>query len=1171
MCDTTTPTELKVQTLRSLRLKRAADICCVGLALVALLCIAVIAVFPLLLLVTILRLILGLCRFFLDASLQAGLWLLLRYIYPSRLGYLHVWFLKPPKPPPCPQGGLSRNRRQAQTATECQRVTGSDGKTAGNGTECCVKAPIKEPPDTETQKTEQKSYMAFRPSADAILTDIENPTRLRRFRRRRPYFHSRMTKFDSFSATGSRVTIHTIPCLVDNYAYLIVDVSESDSEDLHSSVSMYAKHYSPRSEASHQKNGDQCAVADVKTSVRSDGNTMKPSCSRLQAAGLAHGFFAQEAQNAVSASSRDFIINQVEEQEMKHLEQRESSLPGVSRNLPCSQRKPLRAVIIDACESDAILRALVHLSASCYEGRPIIAEAIFTTHHHWDHQGGNRGLVKKLGPKAPNGRLKVYGSHVELVDCATHTLKHEDEITVGNLLFQVIETPCHTRGSLVFKLVTAAGHPDCVFTGDTMFLGGCGAPFEGTEKEMQRSFWLVQRYCDPSSMMFPGHEYTVRLLWDILGSSGCPLRCPRAFFTLVGALYRAVHLRHLSPPVPTIPYKLQEELQYNPNFRPTHQLASLLRRTLRLHPQFQSQINETLCLKNLVVSPFPLSSDPRLLQIMPTQLLSSTQQLPVSPPSSSPFLRSDFLFVVVPSEPPVPWRSVEYRGVPNQTPPSAVPTSHVVVDLGQSNRAVPASNSETRFCRQSNTNDNLKETCATTVSPKDCSSDKSGSADPQNFRREPVHAAELPRRADGRATGLSCPTEPMNEPFQCSLSRVSAPSDTTNTAFASPKLLVYHRHLLESLFAMSPAHGTSPVTVVWTQELVALLDNIKKYPTADMLRYTGSRLEQFLQPDYLDQQYYGTTTVLGTRSHRSAKLSSVSPREATATVANNSTHVTPRNDPASTSDCSTPVLESVVRNECTESSWKPKKTIHELQKQRYYSVNNKELIAGLEMIAYQLSKNPAVNKRSCSTLTWCGFPRQRAITEASDQERRCDASQDLPGGFYIAESDFIFLLTCVEGSGRFSLKQAQACWFCLCAAYKNLRCAPSSLGNGGISELQLVVDGGVSGNGDVVLPDHLSSGCIRAFLPLKFLVQQLSLSPLLYQGKLHFASKPTDPTQNKPTVETHAYSSNPNPVPSRPGANEEAKGFHNMRACYICNQAALSSSSAVLPINCGLQ
>ncbi len=103
--------------------------------------------------------------------------------------------------------------------------------------------------------------------------------------------------------------------------------------------------------------------------------------------------------------------------------------------------------------------------------------SVLTTHHHWDHADGNPGLLKKLGETIP-----VYGGD-DRIPALNHKVSHDDVLSVGALHVRCLFTPCHTTGHICY-FVTEATTPPVVFTGDTLFLSGCGRFFEGNATQM---------------------------------------------------------------------------------------------------------------------------------------------------------------------------------------------------------------------------------------------------------------------------------------------------------------------------------------------------------------------------------------------------------------------------------------------------------------------------------------------------------------------------------------------------------------------------------------------------------------------------------------------------------------------------------------------------------------
>ena len=50
---------------------------------------------------------------------------------------------------------------------------------------------------------------------------------------------------------------------------------------------------------------------------------------------------------------------------------------------------------------------------------------------------------------------------------------------------KALHTPCHTQDSICYYFQD--GDQRAVFTGDTLFIGGCGRFFEGTPEEMHKA------------------------------------------------------------------------------------------------------------------------------------------------------------------------------------------------------------------------------------------------------------------------------------------------------------------------------------------------------------------------------------------------------------------------------------------------------------------------------------------------------------------------------------------------------------------------------------------------------------------------------------------------------------------------------------------------------------
>lgn len=157
--------------------------------------------------------------------------------------------------------------------------------------------------------------------------------------------------------------------------------------------------------------------------------------------------------------------------------------------------KSKEATIIDPAEP-----AEVQAPLEALKKEHIKLTSIMNTHHHYDHAGGNEEL-HHLYSDLP----VVAGKDSPLVtktpaDGETHKLG-------DNVLITAIHTPCHTQDSITWYFKDLNTDEKAVFTGDTLFIAGCGRFFEGTAKEMKKSLEKITALPD-DTIIYPGHEYT---------------------------------------------------------------------------------------------------------------------------------------------------------------------------------------------------------------------------------------------------------------------------------------------------------------------------------------------------------------------------------------------------------------------------------------------------------------------------------------------------------------------------------------------------------------------------------------------------------------------------------------------------------------------------------------
>ena len=130
------------------------------------------------------------------------------------------------------------------------------------------------------------------------------------------------------------------------------------------------------------------------------------------------------------------------------------------------------AGVVDVAEAGPVLEAA--------RSEGVELEAILSTHHHFDHVGGNEDLVA-----ACDRELRVYGfaGDAERIPEITDPLADGDDLTLGGMTARAIFIPAHTRGHLAYYFADQGA----VFTGDTLFAGGCGRLFEGDAAQMKAS------------------------------------------------------------------------------------------------------------------------------------------------------------------------------------------------------------------------------------------------------------------------------------------------------------------------------------------------------------------------------------------------------------------------------------------------------------------------------------------------------------------------------------------------------------------------------------------------------------------------------------------------------------------------------------------------------------
>ncbi|XP_059340476.1 hydroxyacylglutathione hydrolase, mitochondrial isoform X1 [Ammospiza nelsoni] len=202
------------------------------------------------------------------------------------------------------------------------------------------------------------------------------------------------------------------------------------------------------------------------------------------------------------------------------------------------------AAIVDPVQPQKVLDAV--------KKHGVRLTTVLTTHHHWDHAGGNEKLVK-MEPG-----LYVYGGDSR-VGALTHRVSHLTSLKVGSLSVKCLSTPCHTSGHICYYVTKPnSSEPPAVFTGDTLFVAGCGKFFEGTPEEMYRALIEILGSLDPRTRVYCGHEYTIN---NLKFARHVEPRNPNIQEKLAWAKAQ------YDSGEPTIPSTIAEEFTYNPFMR----------------------------------------------------------------------------------------------------------------------------------------------------------------------------------------------------------------------------------------------------------------------------------------------------------------------------------------------------------------------------------------------------------------------------------------------------------------------------------------------------------------------------------------------------------------------------------------------------------------------------
>ena len=154
-----------------------------------------------------------------------------------------------------------------------------------------------------------------------------------------------------------------------------------------------------------------------------------------------------------------------------------------------------KAFAVDPADSSAVWRML--------KENKLTLTMILCTHAHYDHVGGNIELKKRTG-------CEVIGPDSGRIPGIDRVIRDGDVInTASEQQIHIIATPGHTDKDVCYYLPPSEGNPHgIVFTGDTLFVAGCGRRFGTDALTMYNSLNRLAAL-PADTRVYCGHDYTV--------------------------------------------------------------------------------------------------------------------------------------------------------------------------------------------------------------------------------------------------------------------------------------------------------------------------------------------------------------------------------------------------------------------------------------------------------------------------------------------------------------------------------------------------------------------------------------------------------------------------------------------------------------------------------------